>query len=305
MVKDKYSLAFSFIFIVLIFYIGYLIFDKYLLVKQRHTFIDNQIANMQSAKNTDGLLVGGSNVFFSLSAKDLTSKTNLKWLNVAIPSEGHSNSNYWSFIERNLSNDSRREIKTIIYSPVSVMAESIKILDRFDNNKNIIGDELTYSFSNLVKPSKSLAFYVKAWLKNEDSIKIRRSNSFGDLDFSTVKCDADRVELEFKRSTDQEIIKKFINAQLDDIYRLFPNADVYFIVPSMFYGEFIDVESNNLSDTYVEEAVSENNKKYSRATKLLVNQLYPSKSYICDGMHHANPKGRKWRTEHLIEQIGF
>lgn len=200
MVKDKYTASFIIIFVLTIFYIGYLILDKQLFAKQTNAFIQDQKLTMQQAERITGVILGGSNAFYSLKAETLNKKTGISWINTAIPSEGHSNNNYWAYIEENLSAKKRAKIETVIYSPVSLERDTTYIKERFKNDKGLSGEKISLTLSSFLKPSKSIAFYIKAWLQNNDTyFLIRRADQFGDLLFSTVQCIPDKIDYEYVR----------------------------------------------------------------------------------------------------------
>lgn len=91
--------------------------------------------------------------------------------------------------------------------------------------------------------------------------------------------------------------------QLTTLRQLFPSAVLYFVVPSEFYGDTLIDDESELSDRLLKDAVKKFNKETSDEVVFIRQPFYPSKEFLCDGIHHANDHGRTWRTNKLLEQM--
>jgi hypothetical protein len=251
------------------------------------TDIKHIIQDIQNSGNVDGLVFGGSNAYYSLSAGSLSYYTGMKWYNASMPGEIQTGPR----IIHDLSNSiDRTKVKYVVYS-------SILPYSRFTNyTLKILGEG--------VKPFRSLFAYIKhgGELSYPRDSEIR--NSLGDIVFDRVKCDF-TADNQFQLIHEREEIDISVEWLIDKtIYfaAIFPNASILIVLPSGYYGGLIFDDSmfdqalqtkfySVLSGKYLQNSI----------VKIIVQPPYASISQVCDSPWHANEDGRAWRTQNLIE----
>ena len=98
-------------------------------------------------------------------------------------------------------------------------------------------------------------------------------------------------------------LKEWAVRQLEALLWLFPAADIYLTLPSEFYGNtFLPNESERMV-VALREIADRLGGLADRRIILIEQSQFESLSYLCDTAHHANEKGRKWRTKNLAGYI--
>jgi hypothetical protein len=82
----------------------------------RQAVVDQHVANVQSVGQPAGLIVGGSNGYFSLSAAQLSAQRRERWYNASIINAGFTDQNFRSFIGMLARSMDPHQVKTIVYS---------------------------------------------------------------------------------------------------------------------------------------------------------------------------------------------
>ncbi|GLR65005.1 hypothetical protein [Marinospirillum insulare] len=108
---------------------------------------------------------------------------------------------------------------------------------------------------------------------------------------------------QFTRNLNKQEVDDWVAKQLAILRDLFPNAILYFLVPSEFYNDSLDKGQLAQADELIESAVRRYNHDAADEVIFIRQDYYPSVKYICDTQYHANERGRTWRTNKLIEQI--
>lgn len=280
----------------LLSYFCYLVFDH---IHQPTTNYDIATAKMANLDNLaiDSLIIGGSNAYWSLNAEYLTEETFFKWFNLSLNNEAYSDENYWGYIESAMDENKRLNIKNIIYSSVRPLRFGSIVARSKITNVNAFGQR---KFSIL--PNRPLASRLKSLFKpnlyrNNDLIP----TTLGDLDFSTHTCRKFNVN-QFRPELDLYNLELWLNRQLKSIKHLFPNAQIFMVLPSEIYSDDFSIEKFETVYRFIHLLV----RKYSETTKtvqLIKQPNYPDISFTCDSGHHGNLKGRIWRTTDLIQQI--
>src|SRR5262249_6887616 len=81
------------------------------------TIIKHDIQDIQnSGSSVEGLMFGGSNAHYSLSAESLSYYTGGRWYNASIESEMYSVSRYKKFIQDLSASMDRTKVKYVVYS---------------------------------------------------------------------------------------------------------------------------------------------------------------------------------------------
>lgn len=293
MVKDKSSLNVVIASFFLLFYIIYLVYDF-------NNQMTNDIKNFGLEKSLmvktvefDSVLLGGSNVAFSLSAQQLTNNTNHTWFNFGLSSEAFNDKNYWNYIDKTINKSKRSKVKLVIYSSASPLKKGL-ITSRELSIQNAWG-EMPIG----LLPKISLFYRLKFLFENEKSTIYKKPVNRGDLNFEKIDCPQNFTYM-FERETNEVLLYQWSEYQYDNIKRLFPNAEIIFVLPSEYYGEDYNQElSNTMRNLFSEIVLS-----VSEGRAKFINQnIFPNKEIICNSMLHGNIKGREWRTNELIESL--
>lgn len=246
------------------------------------------------------LILGGSNSFFSLSAEQMSNYTEFNCYNLSLLNEGYSFYSYWNFIN-SLPFD-KNNIKHIFYSSIIPIKNDKYYYDKVKNAESGIGIEGDQSFSLI---DRSLASYLYNLFIGKGFFDAIHSyplpNNYGDFDFLKFKqCEYSSSSNTFGSLYWQDInlLKGWVNSQLNEIKSLFPKANLYFLLPSVLFKEKSFNFDNNAVNT-VKSAVS-NFDNSPNKTMFIVQPAYSDVSVICDAPHHANSIGRAIRTRNLI-----
>jgi hypothetical protein len=288
MVKDKFLYSASFV-ITAIIYVSYLFYDfnnqegwpkDFGLQKQR------EILTVEP----NALLLGGSNVAYSLSAQQLSTLTKSSWYNLGIQAEAYTDGNYWDYVSSSLEEEQRSNIHLVVYSGLSYLR--VGDLARRSKESRDTWGRRTLGWL----PNKALISTLKNSFLPNDKVGVYPSPTIrGDFDFNEKVCDGNYIEA-FEREVNWKEVENWIASQISTIASIFPNAQLIFVVPSEFYGQTYD---SNLAGSYAARMASVIQSKFGSEVKFLAQPPYAEKSLTCDGRHHANEEGRAWRTKDL------
>jgi hypothetical protein len=258
------------------------------------------ILNTASTEQLDGVILGGSNSLFSLSAEFFSEETKLNWRNLSLILEGYSDKNYWKFVSAAIPGNKREQLSFVIYSSVSPLRFD-DILLRKNNSYDLVGKDFSFS----LVPKLSLAMFLKKIIierpeKNEGKVI---PNNYGDLNFSNTKCSLDSKSLTFERNLNALEVNSWVMSQLDKLHELFPNATVYFVVPSQFSGSHYNSKRSDNSDKLLYESVQNYKETHNSKTFFIRQKEFPSIDMMCNAVNHANEKGRAWRSKNLMKAI--
>ena len=254
--------------------------------------------NTSDYSNLDALILGGSNSLFSLSAKQMTNDTDNNWYNLSLLGEGYSDKNYWNFIDNTLVSQSKELIEKVVYSSISPLRESF-IIDRKTIGHGIYGDD---SFS--IIGNRSAASYAKQFLKEGKITNkaISQVNSYGDIIFDDNACVKGDRTFPFYRNIDEDQVENWLFDQLDMISMIFTKSQIYFVIPSEYYKKF-DIDTSAAFKNLIRSKINFYNKVNNKKVILVFQPNFETLDMICNGQHHGNTSGRKWRTENLINYI--
>ena len=263
------------------------------IANQHHT-------NISSNAEINCLILGGSNSFFSLSAEQMSNQTEFNCYNLSLLNEGYSFYSYWSFI-KSLPFD-RRNINHVFYSSI-VPAKNDKYYHaKVKNAESGIGIEGDQSFRLI---GRSVASYINNFFRGKNFFDGMQSyplpNTYGDFDFFKFeKCEYKNIPNTFGSLYWQDIglLRGWVNSQLNEMKSLFPNANLYFLLPSVLFKEKSFNFDNNAVKT-VETAILNFDNLPNKAM-FIMQSAYSDISVTCDAPHHANSIGREIRTRNLI-----
>ncbi len=291
-------LWYLFIPFLVIFYISFLFWsDRNFSNNPVQEVIIKKQEAVNSLASIDGIILGGSNAQFGISAISLNKLSDLTWVNLGIPGEGYSDINYFNFISNSLNDLKRLDVSFVIYSSSTFLEKSLKN----DLSINLFGKKkISY------KPQRSLASYLKSNLGYNKKSTFPIANAYGDLLFRDNYCDHfSSTPLSYRNYLNEVDLRIWMPMQLTRISELFPNAKIIITVPNGFYkneeeGNF-DTRNNLLKvvqDIFFKHELSDKNSLF-----LLSQKPYPSSNLMCGDFWHPNEGGREWRTNQLYEFI--
>ncbi len=270
---------------------------------QRRLQIVNQHLNrLQELKQVDGLIIGGSNSYYGLSADILSNSLGEKWYNASLMNGGYSNQNMLTFIENVRNSIASEAVKTVIYSSVYVYQKG----SIHKRNYAVNGVDGRSPVS--IKPQRSAASHLKQWIRSEkyDPDYPPLADERGDMIFTEKACPAQLNEDEYAKE-DPSIVADFLRENLNALNTAFPNAKLLFVFPSVYEGQIMHLQRDQAYKHAVAQAVERQLKssKHGRSFKyeLIFQPKFPGRAYVCDYPHHASLTGRKWRTNNLLTQM--
>jgi hypothetical protein len=260
--------------------------------------VKEHIRQIKNSGSVEGLIFGGSNAIYSLSAELLSSHFGARWYNASVNDEMHRVSRYNDFIQDLAGSIDRMKVEYVVYS------SQLPYI-----NGNIAAHESTKiekiaGFG--IKPKLSVAYYIVSAYRNHPNERERRvgkqRNEFGDLVFDNVKkCEFDG-DISHERENEDTSVN-FLTNEVLFLGAVFPYAAIFMVLPSEYYGE------KNLDDSVFEQNLRTKfykilNRKYhfkDRAVKIIFQPPYSSIAQVCNEKEHANKQGRLWRTRNLID----
>ena len=277
----------------LIFYIVFRVFEWQTYDDGGRQLIAEQHAlNLIDRDDIDCLILGGSNAVFSLSAEQISNKSQLTCYNLSLLNEGFSDEAYFDFI-RNLHIE-RTQIKTIIYSSVYPLTER-NFLQRLEWNQRQIRINGEGS-KNFEFTGRSLASYLKDFLQDKslfESVQYPIPTPNGDFNFDDYDGCQQKIRDEWIPVTIDEDFKRWLSQNLLTISTLFPNANISFVVPSTLRSQVTEDDFAEFSDALEFEVVS-------NSVNYIQQSLFSDVSVLCNATHHANALGREIRTSELL-----
>jgi hypothetical protein len=268
----------------------------------RQQILENHLDHISSSKDVKGIVFGGSNSYFSLSAELMSQSRSERWYNASLIDEGYSSENLHGFMRQLASRVEDTRITSVVYSTVYVYRAG-DIKKRAANKLDLVGrSELS------LKPNRAAFSHLKAYLLGETHTvkQYPPPTNFGDIPFDKVNCVFPEDHLHFERE-DVEVAADFLYETARVLANRFPNAKVYMVLPSEFYGSeynaLLDGQFKNAIGDAFFERVNDDASIKADKVKLVFQSNYPSFDLVCDGRHHANLTGRQWRTQELLKSL--
>lgn len=284
----------------LIFYLFFLFWSDHSYTnKPVYESVKNKQQIIKSLEGYEGVILGGSNIWWGLSAKSLTTLTNITWVNLATPAESYSDVNYANFISDTLSYSNRKDISFVIYS-----SSNFTDANRYNKRKVTTTDQ--YGKNKLsYKPQRSFASYLKEFLGYTKYRPYPLENKYGDFGFSDYPCDTYKpTPLAPRDYMTINDLSMWLPGQLDRISGLFPNAKIILNIPNGFNGDKIwpNNDARSILIGKIKEILS-NQVSADERFSLISQKPYPSSDLMCSDDYHANHNGREWHTKELHKLI--
>ena len=255
--------------------------------------IDDRLEYLQENSNKfDGLIIGGSNALWGLSAQNLSSNTEYSFYNLAMHSNGVNFKEYFNYISESIPKNSRESIKLIIWSTIFTFKEP----PYNDFDRDITGRlKLPNLYPNTSFMNRAYDYFQAS---NEYGFSVKKGS--GDFDFNKFRCNFDSVSKEFNLKKllqhkqhfygDNDAFKEQVLEYKKFFQTSFPNAKVIFVIPSLFNPpNLLPEQLKNLNDFL----------------NFVDMHLYfqPEINYdlLCDDWHHPNFNGRAFRSLDLSD----
>src|SRR5262245_10216120 len=255
--------------------------------QNRDPYVKFHMQNIKNIGGVDGLVFGGSNAIYGLSAESLSYFTGVKWYNASVFAELGNINQHKSFIKDLSARIDRMKVRSVVYS--SLMPYEIGKIAAVESDKSEKEME-----GPRIKPHNSILAYVKHRIMARDSYKAPQRNSYGDLVFDDMECNIYHAEPHVRESID--IAVDFLVEMTIFFTSVFPYASIQIVLPPEYSGDSFD-------DSIFEQRLREKFFGFLREksltnsrVKIIFQPPYPSITQVCDRPYHANGNGRLWRT---------
>ena len=293
MVKDK----FYFPALVTMIFLSYCLF----VVFEHFQFNDHGVSRIietradgmkYSQDKVEGIVIGGSNAMWGISAKQLSNQTGIKFYNLSMHSNGVNYNNYFEYLKKSFQTKDAKEVKYIFWSTIHAIHEP----PWNDFDRDIAG---RLRLSKMI-PNKSLLGYAYAKLINQKQVLFEVTKEYGDFDFKNFECtlsdpevlntsDINRAQSGGYNMVNPLILKPQLEIYKNFLTDSFPNAQIIFIIPATLHE--VKYDSNRLK--------SLNAIMKGLNLKFHFQKPMTDISNFCESDHHPNEIGRQKRTNDL------
>jgi hypothetical protein len=256
---------------------------------------DQKVARVQVVGDIDGLIVGGSNAVYSLSAEKMSQLSGGSWFNGALPMEGANFENQSAFLDDIADSIDAEKVRTVVISSIS--HHRGKVEDDFLTQTGFGFDGV--KLSPIWLPSQSLGTFVADPPKVFSTLISNRGDLFHD---AGKRCRGKAPDGTKLWLTDDQI-DWVLETWLPLTHAKFPKADIVMTVPAMYLLRIPDLV-DGLS--YVERLQSRIDKWIEAHPEFsgirvfsILEPDYENLSIVCNGNFHFNEKGRALRTDAL------
>ena len=292
-------LWYFFVPFLIIFYLGFLVwsYENYT-NKPVYEAIKNKQQVVNSLEYFDGIILGGSNAWYGLSAKSLGTLSNSTWINLTAPAEGYSDENYFNFMTNSISYKKRQNVSFIIYSSNSLATKNLK--KRNNTSTDLVGkNKIAY------QPQRSLASYLKDSL-GYTKFREYPVEEYGDFGFDNYPC-GKFIPTPFKprEYLNDSDLHEWMAHKIINLSELFPNAKLIITIPNGFNKNLRqpDDEGRRKLVEELENILNKHLQSGKESIYLTSQSPYPSSDLMCRDNWHANEAGRQWRTNKLYQLI--
>ena len=286
--------------ILIVFYISFIFWsDNNFVNKPVYEAIKDKQQALKNLDRIDGVILGGSSAWWGISAKSLSSYSDMTWANLAIPAEGYTDKNYEIFLLETLSLRKRQDVSFVVYSASTLVRNDF--MKRKRVNTNLYGkNQVTY------KPQRSLASYVKDLMGFTGFRPYQVENKYGDFGFANYPCGSFKANPYNPREyLNENEIPSWTSNQLERISFLFPNATVFIYIPNGFNDQILEKNNHRRENLIIklQDFLFKRESNEEGSVYLLSQKPYQSSDLMCADDWHANDAGRAWRTEELYQLI--
>jgi hypothetical protein len=249
----------------------------------------DHIQRIQKIGSIDGLLFGGSNAVYSLSAEFLSHYMGIKWYNASVIDELATIKQHKNFIQNLSARVDRTNVRYVVYSSFAPYQTGAIAKSQSRENTGIS-----------IKPKMSVLGYLRHQPFRHQEFPLR--NNFGDLVFRNRDCDFTAKYVVKHEREDEDISVGYLADYAIFLASLFPNASILIVLPSEYYGA-LSFDDSIFQQTLRTKFYRVLNAKYFKNStmKIIFQPPYSSIIQTCDRPFHANKNGRLWRTWNLVE----
>jgi hypothetical protein len=274
-------------------YCAYLVYDQLTFTyENRREIVRAHLRNAQMHRRVDGVILGGSNGVFGLSAQQLSAESGANWYNASLLNEGFSLANYRSYAARIAAALDADAVQTVVFTtflPYSLA----QYYENRDSTKTVHGSQLG------LKPNQSLGSLLKERVQGKVIHSYPLPTRWGDLDFAQYKCSNRWIST---IPADTATAARILLDRAEVAAEHFPRAEVVVVLPSVLSAALRDNPAA-FTEAQVRAAFTDGVRKSprlrSRQVRLLIQQRIPSGDLVCDALHHPTEAGRTWRTREL------
>lgn len=302
MVKDKY------VWLVALFVAGYIAWVAVSGFLASATMFsgsihDQKVTRMQSIGAVEGLIVGGSNAVYSLSAERLSELSGETWFNAALPREGFSEENMTTFVDEFVNSVDANKISTVVISSARHWHVGRRDRSKESETDTELGFEGVKD-APFWLPSQSLWDFISG-----PSAKIFPTivASQGDLVHdATDLCVPNLRAVKTEWATNREI-DVLLESWLPLIHSRFPHAAMVITIPSRFMVERADPAA---SADYLERLqaridawIGAHPETAGIQISTVLETNYDDPSILCTTGLHYTATGRLLRTDALYAML--
>lgn len=253
--------------------------------KTNHVIIEKRRDCLKNKSQIEGLVLGGSNSFFGISASQLTKKSDHLFINLSLYKEGGNAENYLNYVAHTKEHIDHNKIKWIIFSTMSFYSKKI------DQREVDINGEMR-GIANYLIPDISLFSTLLRKANTSLTEQITNINEFGDKEFGQSRNVLFLTN--FIASPNQMDVLRHLRLLNNNYRKLFPHAKIIFVIPP--------IKINNISPMKkYQNRIQQELKKYGIPT--LINQCDGNDISLWFDNYHVNEKGRMFRTTDLLDSL--
>jgi hypothetical protein len=297
MAKDKYVWL---VFLLVAGYVAWVAVSAHLARVTDFAFslYDQKSAQLATLGDVDGLIFGGSNAVYSLSAERLSELSGERWYNATIQNEGVTWENQERFLDDVAESVDTDAVKTVIFA-------SIRHVHRNLNDelflRNIGLDE--EPLPPLWLPYRSLAETI---VGPNRPVFPQFTSPSGDLMHDESGMCVEPRKTARLRWAPQREVDEMLGLWLPAIRERFPSANIVITVPSQVIRE-VPADYDAAAREYLsllESRVAAWESANSYPTKVAIRTILEAnvndESLVCNTDHHFNAEGRTIRTDALF-----
>jgi len=277
--KVKYSIYSLSVLLYLVF-----VYNANGVRKVNDIIIEKQREGLQKKSNIEGLVLGGSNAFFGISASQLTKKSNHVFFNLSLIQEGGNAKNYLNCVANTAEQLDYKKIKWIIYSTIDFYSKKIE-----QREVGINGEKR--AIENYLIPNISLFSTLLRKFDTSFDEPIIYISDYGDKEFRHPE---KWVFLDSFTSPNRMDLLRHIRWLNCNYRNLFPQAKIVFVIPPVLNHNLLPFQKYTNS-------IQEDLKKYRIPTLIQCCSGYDTSFWVDN--RHVNEYGRIWRTTDLLDSL--